>query len=67
MRAAHPALQVHARVDEADAAQLLTDLARDAALLVVGTHGRGALARFFLGSVSTSVLEDPTSPTIAVR
>ena len=67
VRAAHPALQVHARVDEADAAQLLTDLARDAALLVVGTHGRGALARFFLGSVSTSVLEDPTSPTIAVR
>ena len=35
--------------------------------LFVGTHGRGALARFFLGSVSTSVLEDPTSPTIAVR
>ena len=67
VRAAHPELQVHTRVEEADAAQLLTDLARDAALLVVGTHGRGALARFFLGSVSTSVLEDPTSPTIAVR
>ncbi|MDZ8170644.1 universal stress protein [Microbacterium xanthum] len=67
VRAAHPTLDVQVRVEEADAAQLLTDLAREATLLVVGTHGRGALARFFLGSVSTAVLADPTSPTIAVR
>ncbi|GAA1953456.1 universal stress protein [Microbacterium aquimaris] len=67
VRAAHPEVEVQTRVEETDAARLLTDLARDASVLIVGTHGRGALARFFLGSVSTAVLDDPASPTIAVR
>lgn len=67
VRAAHPDLAIETQVQPGDAAQLLQEFASTAALLVVGTHGRGALARLFIGSVSDAVLTDAATPTIAVR
>ena len=45
----------------------LAEEAMSARLLVVGSHGRGALARFLLGSVSHGVLAHLEGPTVVVR
>lgn len=37
------------------------------ALVVVGTHGRTGVARFFLGSVASRVVAGATSPVVTVR
>ena len=67
VRAADPDLTIDTQVHPGDPAQLLQEFALHAALLVVGAHGRGALARLFIGSVSDAVLTDAVTPTIAVR
>lgn len=67
VRAAHPDLTIETQVQPGDSAPLLQEFASTAALLVVGTHGRGPLARFFIGSVSDAVLTHAVTPTIAVR
>jgi universal stress protein A len=36
-------------------------------VLVLGTHGRTGLARFFLGSVATRVLATAHCPVLTVR
>jgi nucleotide-binding universal stress UspA family protein len=36
-------------------------------LIVVGSHGRGAIGRFFLGSVSRKIAEQASSPVRVVR
>lgn len=41
--------------------------AQDAGVLVVGSHGRGALGRFALGSVSSSLLRSSPCPVAVVR
>ncbi|MBM4361370.1 MAG: universal stress protein [Deltaproteobacteria bacterium] len=50
-------------------ASLLTDLAEavDAELVVVGTHGRRGLRRFFLGSVASKVVRDAPCGVLVVR
>lgn len=40
---------------------------RDADLLVVGTHGRSGVRRFFLGSVAEGVLRGADAPVVTVR
>lgn len=45
----------------------LQEAARTAALLVVGSHGRGALLRAALGSVSSSLLRSAACPVAVVR
>lgn len=64
---AHPGLVVRADVQEGDAAEVIAARARTAALTVVGSHGRGALARFLLGSVSEEVIGRLAGPTVVVR
>lgn len=51
------------RIDEA-----LAELARElnAALLVLGSHGRGAAARLFLGSMAERLAQHPPCPTLIV-
>ncbi len=41
--------------------------ARRADLIVMGTHGRGALAKFFLGSVAERVVGTAPCPVLTVR
>jgi nucleotide-binding universal stress UspA family protein len=41
--------------------------ARHADLLVMGTHGRTGVSRFFLGSVAARVVATSPSPVLTVR
>jgi nucleotide-binding universal stress UspA family protein len=56
-----------ALLEQGRAAEVIREAARDASLLVVGSHGRGLVGRFLLGSVSQDVLLTMPSPTIVVR
>lgn len=64
---AHPGLEIDRRVIAGDPVIALADAAAEAELLVVGSHGRSALARFLLGSVSHGVLARLEAPTVVVR
>lgn len=55
-------LEVH----ESDPVSALLRAAEDAALLVVGSHGAGALARGLLGSVSAACLHRSVTPVAVV-
>ena len=50
-----------------DARQVLEDLSRDAAVLVVGSRGHGALKRMLLGSTSAWLARHAHSPLLVVR
>ncbi|MDR5701486.1 universal stress protein [Agromyces aerolatus] len=63
----HPGVEVVRRVITGDPVTALADEAADAKMLVVGSHGRGPLARFLLGSVSHGVLSHLEAPTVVVR
>lgn len=62
-----PTLEIQRRVEAGDPVTALAEAAADAELLVVGSHGRGAIARFLLGSVSHGVLSRLEAPTVVVR
>lgn len=51
---------------EGPAAEAILDHARDAQLVVVGTHGKGLVRRILLGSVSRQVLNDADLPVAVV-
>ncbi len=57
-----------ATVENADPANSICDYARkhDVDLVVMGTHGRGRLAHFFLGSVAEKVLRCAICPVLVV-
>ena len=48
------------------ATSVLAEIATGADLLVVGTHGRGALGRAVLGSVSRRLAQRPPCPVVIV-
>jgi nucleotide-binding universal stress UspA family protein len=48
------------------AAEAILDHAKDARLIVVGTHGKGLVRRILLGSVSRRVLNDADRPVAVV-
>jgi nucleotide-binding universal stress UspA family protein len=62
-----PDVEVVPSVHVADAVPVLLEAAQDAAMLVVGSHGRGALLRAALGSVSSSLLRTAPCPVVVVR
>ncbi len=64
---AHPELDIQREVVAGDPVHVLAEVAQRASLLVVGSHGRGTLARFLLGSVSHGVLARLEAPTVVIR
>lgn len=53
-------------IEHGTAAEVLLARAADSHLLVVGTHGRGALGRLAFGSVSHQCLHHATGPVVVV-
>ena len=58
---------VSQRVVRGHPAQVLLDAAEDAALLVVGSRGRGGFTGMLLGSVSQHVIARAACPVVVVR
>jgi nucleotide-binding universal stress UspA family protein len=54
-------------VVDAPAGDAIVDAAKEAELIVVGTHGRGSIAALVLGSVSHHVVQHATCPVVIVR
>ena len=53
-------------VVQSTAAEALVEASRDADLVVVGTHGRGPVRSFLLGSVSQSVIRHAECPVVVM-
>jgi len=60
-------LKIDYRVEEGSPAEVILDVARNCDLIVMGTHGRGAIARAIMGSVAEHVLREASCPVITVR
>lgn len=54
------------RLLEGSAAQQLTAVAADAAMLVVGSHGHGVVGKMMLGSVSSGCVQHAACPVVVV-
>lgn len=67
LRSQYPDLVIDRRVERGYPSQVINELAGTARLAVVGSHGRGALARFLLGSISQEVLARLATVTAVVR
>jgi nucleotide-binding universal stress UspA family protein len=62
-----PDLRIEAHVDRGSPAGALLDAATTGDLLVVGSHGRGAVRGLLLGSTSQAVLHHASCPVAVVR
>lgn len=67
VREAAPGVTVLTRVEDGTPYDVLTAAAKDAAMLVLGSHGRGLLGRMLLGSVSTAIGAQPPCPVAVIR
>lgn len=67
LRAQYPDLEIERRIERGYPSHIINELATTARLAVVGSHGRGALARFLLGSISQEVLARLATVTAVVR
>ncbi|QAY59249.1 universal stress protein [Microbacterium protaetiae] len=67
VRSQHPDLEIVERVECGYPSTIITELAQEARLAVVGSHGRGAFARLLLGSISHEVLARLGTVTAIVR
>jgi len=63
----HPEVEVTTYAARDGAAQALGRYAADAALLVIGSRGRGEIGGALLGSVSQSVIRSARCPVLVVR
>ena len=65
--AGHPDVAVQATVLRGHPAAVLVDQAKDADLLVVGSHGHGGFVGALLGSVSQRCVQHASCPVVVVR
>jgi nucleotide-binding universal stress UspA family protein len=61
-----PRPRVIRSVVQSSATQALADASQHAELVVVGTHGRGPVKSFLLGSVSLSVIKHAACPVVVM-
>jgi nucleotide-binding universal stress UspA family protein len=64
---AEPELEVHEVFDLADPRELLLQLSDSAAMVVVGSRGRGKVRTLLLGSVSVALVRHAHCPVVVVR
>lgn len=64
-----PEVEVEVRIVAGRPHEVLIEAARetDARLIAIGTHGRGAASRLFLGSVSQRTLREAQAPVLVLR
>ncbi|WP_151081498.1 universal stress protein [Nocardioides cynanchi] len=62
-----PGLVVHQVVRSSDARQAVLDASADAAMIVMGSRGRGHVLSIALGSVSEEVVGRATCPVVVIR
>lgn len=67
VRTENPTLEVTDELATGDARQVLEDRSHDAAVVVVGSRGLGALRRLLLGSTSAWLAQHAHSPLLVVR
>lgn len=69
VKARHPGVTFNPKVEFGHGAEGLTRLADelDADMIVVGTHGRRGITKFFLGSVADRVLRWTSRPVLVVK
>lgn len=67
LRQDYPDLDIQAKVVRGYPSAVINELAADARLAVVGSHGRGAIARILLGSISHEVLTHLATATAVAR
>jgi len=67
LRAQYPDLVIDERAVKGYPSTVINELAADAKLAVIGTHGRNAVARFLLGSISHEVLQRVATVTVVTR
>ncbi len=59
-------VDLHARIETGDAAGVLLELSEEAAMMVVGSRGRGGFVGRLLGSVSSALPAHAKCPTVVV-
>lgn len=67
LRQDFPDLRIDRHVEQGYPSAVINRLAGDARLAVLGTHGRGSIGRFLLGSISEEVLARLATVTAVVR
>lgn len=63
----YPDLVVRSVVERGDPEATINHLGATASMVVVGSHGRGLIGRFLLGSTSREVLARPVTVTVVLR
>jgi nucleotide-binding universal stress UspA family protein len=66
-QATQPDREIEVIARRGDARAVMRAASSDADLLVVGDRGHHGLAHLLLGSVATTLVHDPTTPTVVVR
>ncbi|MDH6182075.1 nucleotide-binding universal stress UspA family protein [Microbacteriaceae bacterium SG_E_30_P1] len=66
VRRAHPGVPVELALESGSAAEAIVDRGRSSGLVIVGTHGRGALGSLILGSTSHDVILNLPAPVLVV-
>ncbi len=64
---AAPGVEVRTEQIDGPSVTTLIDLSKEASMIVVGSHGRGGLARTILGSVSSSLVRHAHCPVAVIR
>ncbi|MCD7442332.1 universal stress protein [Streptomyces lincolnensis] len=67
IRLRHPGVEVEARHEPGRPAEILTEAAQDAELLVLGSRGMSGIGGFMVGSVGLAVVAHAERPVVMVR